>query len=91
MSIDETLALADGRVFTGRQAVSNNLIDGLGGEKEALLWLAAEDPSLAGLPIIDHYPQEGFPLEGFSSALAYFFGAPAVSVNGLAALRQPGS
>jgi protease IV len=34
-----TLALADGSVFTGRQAVENKLIDGLGGEQESLKWL----------------------------------------------------
>ena len=36
---DRTLALADGRVFTGRQAVANGLIDELGGEPEARAWL----------------------------------------------------
>jgi protease-4 len=39
-------ALGDGRVFTGRQALEAGLIDALGGEEEALDWLAAE----AGLP-----------------------------------------
>jgi protease IV len=33
---------ADGRVFTGRQAVELKLIDQLGGETEALAWLAKE-------------------------------------------------
>jgi protease IV len=35
----QTLALADGSVFTGRQAVKNKLIDELGGEEESLAWL----------------------------------------------------
>ena len=35
----QTLALADGSVFTGRQAVQNKLIDALGGEAEAIKWL----------------------------------------------------
>jgi protease IV len=35
----QTLALADGSVFTGRQALQNKLIDELGGEAEALKWL----------------------------------------------------
>lgn len=34
------LALADGRVFSGRQAAELGLIDGLGGEDEARAWLA---------------------------------------------------
>jgi protease-4 len=33
------LAVADGRVFTGRQAMSRGLIDGIGGETEAREWL----------------------------------------------------
>ncbi|HEX9461303.1 MAG TPA: signal peptide peptidase SppA [Alphaproteobacteria bacterium] len=32
--------LADGRVFTGRQALANGLIDQIGGEPEARAWLA---------------------------------------------------
>lgn len=32
--------LADGRVYTGAQALKLNLIDGLGGNEEALAWLA---------------------------------------------------
>jgi protease IV len=35
----QTLALANGSVFTGRQAVQNKLIDALGGEAEAIKWL----------------------------------------------------
>jgi protease-4 len=31
--------LADGRIYTGRQAHENGLIDAIGGEKEALNWL----------------------------------------------------
>ncbi len=35
----QTLALADGSVFTGRQALQNKLIDSLGGEEKAIEWL----------------------------------------------------
>ena len=41
--------LADGRVYTGRQAAELNLIDGIGGDEEALDWLAKNrkiDPKL---------------------------------------------
>ena len=38
----EVLALADGSVFTGRQAVDNKLVDALGGETEAIAWLATK-------------------------------------------------
>lgn len=35
----EVLALADGSVFTGRQALQRKLVDTLGGEREAIAWL----------------------------------------------------
>jgi protease-4 len=38
----EVLVLADGSVFTGRQALEKKLVDGLGGEKEAVAWLATK-------------------------------------------------
>jgi len=37
---EQVLTLADGRVFTGRQAKGNKLVDAIGGEREALDWLA---------------------------------------------------
>ena len=42
--------LADGRVYTGRQALENGLIDALGGEKEALDWLNSAKKISKSLP-----------------------------------------
>ncbi|QPC90876.1 signal peptide peptidase SppA [Mesorhizobium sp. INR15] len=42
MTREQTLALADGSIFTGRQGVANGLIDAVGGEKEAIDWLATK-------------------------------------------------
>lgn len=39
---DEVLALADGSVFTGRQALQRKLVDELGGEDTAKGWLVAK-------------------------------------------------
>lgn len=44
-------ALADGRVFTGDQALEAGLIDAIGGEAEALAWLEAAHGVDAGLPV----------------------------------------
>tara|TARA_B100000315_G_scaffold168434_1_gene156951 strand:- start:10353 stop:11258 length:906 start_codon:yes stop_codon:yes gene_type:complete len=41
MDRETVTKLSDGRVYTGRQALENGLIDALGGEKEALDWLAS--------------------------------------------------
>ena len=50
---DKVLVLADGRVFTGRQALSNGLIDALGSETEARDWLAETHKIRRSLPVKD--------------------------------------
>lgn len=42
MTREQALALADGSIFTGRQGVANGLIDAVGGETEAVDWLATK-------------------------------------------------
>ena len=52
---DDTLqTVADGRVFTGRQAVGLKLIDQLGDEKTAVAWLEAEKKIAADTPVRDY-------------------------------------
>ena len=46
-------ALADGRVFTGRQAVANGLIDAIGSESAARDWLASQRDVPRSLPVFD--------------------------------------
>lgn len=53
MTRPEALELADGRIFTGQQAVANGLVDEIGGEKEAVAWLAAVHGIDETLPIHD--------------------------------------
>lgn len=50
---EQVRALADGRVFTGRQALAAGLVDAIGGEREARAWLAAERQVPAELPVRD--------------------------------------
>src|SRR4030081_816967 len=45
--------VADGRVFTGRQAVDLKLVDQLGDEKTAVAWLVAQKGVKADLPVRD--------------------------------------
>ncbi|NVN88424.1 MAG: signal peptide peptidase SppA [Rhodopseudomonas sp.] len=45
--------VADGRVFTGRQALALKLIDQLGDEKTAVAWLVAEKKVKSDLPVRD--------------------------------------
>ena len=55
-SMDDALLekVADGRVFTGRQAVELKLIDQLGDEKTAVAWLVAQKGIKADLPVRDY-------------------------------------
>jgi protease-4 len=53
MEPERARALADGRVFTGRQAIEAGLVDAIGGEREARAWLAAEHGVPEGLPVRD--------------------------------------
>jgi protease-4 len=45
--------LADGRPYTGRQALKLGLIDAIGGEPEARVWLEREKGVSAELPVED--------------------------------------
>jgi protease IV len=62
------LRLADGRVYSGRQALAFNLVDELGGEREALAWLVAQKGIDAKLRVIEWKKEE--PSRGFSFANA---------------------
>lgn len=65
----EVLALADGSVFTGRQALANKLIDELGGEAEAVGWLATKGVD-AKLQVVEWKPDRGSGSFLFSSSMA---------------------
>lgn len=62
--------LSDGRVYTGRQAVANKLIDALGDEDTAVAWLEKDKGVATRLPVRDWKPESesaGLGL-GFSAA-----------------------
>lgn len=50
---EKVVILADGRVYSGRQAVENKLIDAIGGEDEAKDWLVKNRNISADLAIFD--------------------------------------
>jgi protease-4 len=52
----DTLALSDGRILTGRQGLATKLIDAVGGESEAIAWLASDRQVKADLPVVDYFP-----------------------------------
>jgi protease-4 len=57
LSRNAALALADGRIFTGRQALDAKLIDEIGGEDAAVAWLGTKGVNTS-LPIKDWRPAD---------------------------------
>jgi protease-4 len=68
LSRSDALTLADGRIFTGRQAQQANLIDEIGGEEAALAWLASAKKIDSTLPVKDWAPAKAGGVGLFSSA-----------------------
>jgi protease-4 len=88
---DEVRALADGRVFTGRMAVKNGLIDAIGGEKEAIAWLAANKGIDADLPVrsLRIRREVGDWLEEFSSMARKTVFSERLKLDGLVSVWHP--
>lgn len=75
LSLKEARKLGDGRVYTGWQAAENGLVDAIGGEDAAQIWLAAEHDIDIDLPIEDWQPDDGaLPVGGFGIRLAQALG-----------------
>jgi len=91
------LALADGRIVTGRVAVEAGLIDDIGGELEALTWLEAERDLPADLDVRTVWPEpnQGFDLVGtfLNGQARAALGLPdgPITLDGLVSLWQVGS
>jgi protease IV len=60
LPLDQVRVLSDGRVYTGRQALRVKLIDDIGGEDKAVLWLTSVRLVPSGLAIVDWEPSSGF-------------------------------
>ena len=81
---DELQTVADGRVFTGRQAVGLKLIDEIGDERSAIAWLAAEKHVDGKLPVRDYRLRDRFGDLPFLHAAAAF----ALDAAGLSTLAR---
>jgi len=71
----ELARVADGRVFTGRQAVGLKLIDALGNEKTALAWLESAKKVPANTPVRDYSLEPRFSDLSFLHVAAWMFEA----------------
>ena len=66
--------LADGRAYTGRQALKLGLVDAIGGEPDARLWLADQKGIAADLPVED-VSTSSLAARALSSSLGWMFDA----------------
>jgi protease-4 len=75
LSRSEVALLADGSVFTGRQALDRKLVDSLGGEREAIDWLGTKGVD-SKLKVIEWMPKDSGTGFFFANALAKSLGLP---------------
>ena len=91
LSADDVAKLADGRIFTGRQARDLGLVDAIGGEQEALDWLAEERHVDKSLPLVDLTPSRPLTLMDrlTSSISGKVLSTERLRLDGLLSLWQP--
>jgi len=70
LSAERVKVLADGRVYTGRQAVTEKLIDALGGEEVALEWLQTQKNLSKDIETVDWRSQSASGASGFGFSAA---------------------
>jgi protease-4 len=95
MPAEKVATLADGRIYTGRQALANGLVDEIGGDDEVRDWLENEHKISVDLPLIDRDPSEesGW-FSASARALVHAIGGKALLserliLDGLMALWHP--
>jgi protease IV len=88
---EKVVALADGRVYSGKRAAEAKLIDAIGGEQEAMKWLVEQKHISDGLEIKDaKIPQPDNLIDNISqSVTGKFFQSSGLSLDGLLAIWHP--
>ena len=88
---DKVLTIADGRIYSGKRAVELKLIDGIGGEDEAMKWLEEVRKIKPGMEIKDvqiEQPNDLF--SSLSQSIAgNFFQKSSVGLDGISAIWHP--
>lgn len=91
LDIEQAKKLADGRIFTGRQAVASKLVDEIGGDEEARAWLESARGVPATLPVRDvEIKHEGSGLLGLvGGSIGKALFSERLTLDGLVALWHP--
>jgi protease-4 len=88
---ETVLKLADGRIYTGREALSQKLVDEFGGETEALAWLSAARGVPADLPVrpVRIREEPGFLFEQAASSIRKMVMSERLTLDGLVSVWHP--
>ncbi len=91
MTRETVLSLADGRIFTGRQALASGLVDQIGGETQARDWLEKTHGIEVSLPVrdvtVDH--EEEFWRDAIGNAVGEMLSSERLRLDGLVSLWHP--
>ena len=93
MARNVALHLSDGRIYTGRQALSEGLIDTLGGELEARQWLFNNHDISTDLPIhdVEIHHEDGTWQKMFNGTVGKTLFSELLRLDGLVSLWHPES
>ncbi len=88
---NEVVTLADGRVYSGKNALELKLIDAIGGEDDAVKWLENNRKIAKNLEISDHdlHRPMSFLEQASQSMFGKFFQNSGIKLDGLSALWHP--
>ncbi len=88
---NEVVTLADGRVYSGKSALELKLIDAIGGEEDAVIWLEKHKNIPKDLEISDHdlYHPMSFLEQASQSMFGKFFQNSGIKLDGLRAVWHP--
>tara|TARA_R100001039_G_C1849380_1_gene109434 strand:+ start:912 stop:1865 length:954 start_codon:yes stop_codon:yes gene_type:complete len=92
MTVETVTTLADGRVYTGQQAVANGLIDEIGGRREALRWLEEEagiTTDAQVVPLEIEYPEDDLMSAVLEGSLGKVLSSEGLKLDGLLTVWQP--
>ncbi|APG30490.1 Signal peptide peptidase sppA [Granulibacter bethesdensis] len=95
MTPEHVRVLADGRPYTGRQALALGLVDQIGGEHDARVWLAKERQVPEDMPVRPLHESDGLRKHWFGGWLGSLENfvesklSQSVSIDGAWALWQP--